>query len=66
LFENSNQTKLTTSKKIEGLIIVEQDVIVEGKNPIKDEHNADEEEKKSITEEDGATRKPVPLSRSTK
>jgi len=53
VFEDNNQTRLTTLKKFEELITVEQDVVVEEKKPIKEEHNADKEEKKSNIEENG-------------
>ena len=64
VFEDDNQIKSTTFGKLEDSFIKESDVGVREKDPIKDDHEVDtskaekideEEEKRSITEEDGAT-----------
>ena len=43
---------MTTFRKVEESIIEEHDIGVEEKQPVKDNREADEEDKKSITEED--------------
>ena len=64
VFEDDNQIKSTTFGKLEDSIIKGSDVAVTEKEPVRGNHEVDaskaekideEEEKRSITEEDGAT-----------
>ena len=53
-FKEDSQMRLSTFKTLEDSVTKDCDTGFKEKEPIKDMHNADVEEKKSITEEDNA------------
>ena len=59
MFEDENNIKLTTFKKLEGIIIEEHDIGEKEKKLTEDKHDSDEEEKKSITDDDKEEKKSI-------
>ena len=54
MFKDDNQVHLKTLKLLEESIIKDCDTGFKEEEPVKDNHDADVEEKKSITEDDSA------------